>query len=448
MMRRLHAGSRAAYNRLRSERVGSDVKINLRILPAVALAVLLARPSFGAGTSEASGKVTDAQGNPIPDAVLTFVNAADAKATYDATTDKKGRYFVDGLLYVAPGITWKVSVKAAGFVPSKIMVESRTQTQIVAKFDANLSPDGSPHSIPIRALGKARVDFVMVPPDQAPPSAPAAGAGESERAPSAGLPKDPLGQAAERIREGDLAGSVEYFNQAIEASPGELEPRLELARVLYKLERYKEAEAQAQKAAELAPGKPGPNRILASIYYANDQYDRADAALKRERQISPDDPGVLAFVGQIAEELNRPDEAIGAYESLVAIQPDSKEAWIALGSLYAGKGDSAKSEAAYRKVTEIDPANAAQVFYNIGAVIRNKTSATPADTRKAVEAFRRAVELKPDYGAAHKELGYALLSLGELADARAALEKYLAIEPKAPDAGELRALLAGLPKKN
>jgi len=425
------------------------MKSHPRILAALALASLLVRPVFAAAaTSEAFGKVEDGQGNPIPDAVVTFVNAGNAMATYEVTTDKKGRYFADGLLYVAPGITWKVSVKAPGFVPSKIKVDSKTQTQIVASFEASMRPDGSPHSIPIRALGKAKVDFVMVTPDQVSQQPPATGGTAApEVSPSTGSSKDPLVLAAERIQEGDFAGSIEFYNKAIDASPDDPERRLDLAKVLYKLERYKEAEVQALKSAELAPGKPGPNRVLANIYYANDQYDKADAALNRERQLSPGDPGVLAFVGQLAEEMNHADEAISAYESLVAIQPDHKEAWVSLGNLYAGKGDSAKSEAAYRKVTELDPANAAEVFYNIGAVIRNKTNPSQADTRKAVEAFRKAVELKPDYGAAYKELGYALLNLGEMADARAALEKYLEVEPKAKDAGELRALLGGLPKK-
>jgi len=418
-------------------------------LLALAVMTLLAHPALAAGTSEAQGKVEDAQGNSIPGAVVKFVNAGDAKAAYEVTTDKKGRYFVDGLLYVAPGITWKVSVKAEGYVPSKIKVESRTQTQIVAAFEAELRPDGSPHNIPIRALGKAKVDFVMLTLEQAAAQAPAPPKEEPspEKGPAGGGANDLQLLAAERIQAGDFAGAAESYQKAIEASPEDSDLRLALAKVLFKLERYPEAETQAKKAAELEPGKAGPNRVLASIYYANDQYDRAEAALAKERQISPDDPGLLTFVAQLAEDMKHTDEAIGAYEQLVGIQPENKEAWIALGNLYASKGDSAKSEAAYRKVTELDPANAAQVFYNIGAVMRNKPNATPADTKKAVESFRKAVELKPDYAAAHKELGYALLNLGEMVEARAAIEKYLELQPKAPDAGELRALLQGLPKK-
>ncbi len=420
-----------------------------RIWVGLSLAALLVRPALAAATSEAYGKVEDAQGNPIPEASVTFVNAGDAKATYDVKTDKKGRYTISGLLYIAPGSSWKVSVKAPKFVQSKIKVESRTQEQTVANFEANMKPDGTPHSVPIRPLGKAKVDFVMVPAETMPDVAGPGGAGAEPGVGDGAAPrsaKDPLQRAAERIADGDYAGSVEFYNKAIDEKPDDPDRKLELAKVLYKLERYKEAETQALKAAELAPGKPGPNRVLANIYYKDDQYDKADAAINRERQIAPNDPAVLVLVAQLAEEMGHADEAIGAYQSLVGMNPQNVQAWLALGNLYAQKKQPDKSEEAYRKVTELDPSNAPQTFYNIGAVIMNKPSPTTADTRKAAEAFRKAVALKPDYGAAYKQLGYASLNLGELKEARAALEKYLELEPKSPDAAQLRDLLKGLPK--
>jgi Flp pilus assembly protein TadD len=416
---------------------------SLRILLVLVFVCLCAGPpTRAAATSEAMGTVVDAQGNPVEGAVITFVNAADENSKYEAKTDKKGKYFAAGLLYTPPG-EWKVSVRADGFVPSKIKVESKTQSALVARFEDAMRADGTPELVPIRPFGDARIDFTLIPADQAPaagPRAPSAGGAAS------GGATDPIAKAAERVAQGDLQGSVEYFEKAIEGKPDDIEFRMEYARVLFKLEKLPEAEAQAKKAAELAPGAPGPNRLLASIYYATDRLDLADAAINKERQISPKDPAVLALVAQLADDMGHTDEAVEANEAIVAIDPKNSTAWLSLGDLYTRQGKADKSEEAFRKVTELDPSGAYQTFYNIGTVILNKPSPTPAETRKAVEAFRKAVEIKPDYAAAYKQLAYALLSAGELEQARSAMEKFVELEPDSADAKNFREVLKGLPK--
>lgn len=415
-------------------------------LTALALlcATLAGRQVLAASTSEAFGKVEDAQGNPIPEAVVTLVNAGNAKASYEAKTDKKGRYFASGLMYVPPGYVWNVSVKKTGYVPSRIKVQSSTQSELVATFETDLRPDGSPHAVPIKVLGKATIDFVMVPGEV---TSQAAAQDAAAAAAAAANPQDPLSPARQKVAEGDYAGSIDLYAKAMETNGEDPAARLEFSRVLLKLERYKDAEVQAKKAVELSPDKPGANRVLANIYYKNDELEKAEAALAKERKLSPDDPGVLSFAASLAEELGHTDDAIAANEALVAQNPKNGPAWLSLAGLYAKKNQPDKSEAAYRQLTEIDPAAAPQTFYNIGATIMNKPSPTPADTQKAAEAYRKAVSLKPDYAAAQKELGFALLNLGQLDEARAALEKYLELEPKAKDAAQIRDTLKSLPKK-
>ncbi len=418
----------------------------VRLLLAFVLVAAAGSPGLRAApTSEVSGKVEDGQGNPIAGAVITVVNAVDEKATYEETSDKKGRYFIPGLLYVAPNSIWKIRAKADGYVLVKIRVDSRTQSQIVDKFEKELSPGGT-GSFPVRPLGEARVDLVMVPPDQAPtarPSAESAGEAPARTA----QPSDPFDKAREMLSKDDVNGSLPFFDQAIQAKPEEFDRRLEYGKALYRLQRYKEAEVQAAKAVQLAPDKPGPNRLLAHIYYDSDQIERADAAINKEREISPDDPGVLREAARLAEEMGHKDEAISAHERVVALQPTNTDSWVALGGLYAAKKLTDKSEAAFRKVTELDPANAYQTFYNIGALIMNQPSPTTAQTRKAIEAFRKAVELKPDYTAAHRQLVYALLNVGDIAEARAGIERYLEIDSTSADAKALQDLLKGLPKQ-
>jgi Flp pilus assembly protein TadD len=117
-----------------------------------------------------------------------------------------------------------------------------------------------------------------------------------------------------------------------------------------------------------------------------------------------------------------------------------------LGNLYAEAGRTQESEQAYGKVVELDPQKAYQTYYNLGVLISNRESATPADTRRAADAFRKAVEIKPDYAAAWQQLGYALIAVGDSAGATEALKSYLRVRPNAPDAERVRSMIKTLQK--
>ena len=63
---------------------------------------------------------------------------------------------------------------------------------------------------------------------------------------------------------------------------------------------------------------------------------------------------------------------------------------------------------------------------------------------KAIGAFRKAVEIKPDYAVAHKELALALLQIGDRAGAKDNLSTYVELVPNAPDAPSMQALINSL----
>ena len=77
-------------------------------------------------------------------------------------------------------------------------------------------------------------------------------------------------------------------------------------------------------------------------------------------------------------------------------------------------------------------------------VIENRDDTTESDHRKAIEAFRKAIELKPDYAIAHRDLGLALLRTGDLKAASKELQKYVDLDPRAKDAAEIKATIKSL----
>ena len=83
-------------------------------------------------------------------------------------------------------------------------------------------------------------------------------------------------------------------------------------------------------------------------------------------------------------------------------------------------------------------------YQNIGALIMNRSNRTDGDTARAIDAFRKALQIKPDYGPAYRELAYALIGAGDRPGAAQALKDYLRVSPSAADAGTVQQLLKAL----
>jgi len=423
----------------------------MRIAVFGAAAVALACGSVFAqvGLSEVQGTVVDSDGNPIIGAAVTLKNTTNSALEFSAKTNKKGLYFIPNLIYNEPG-EWNVTVEAAGYSPSKIDFESRKSDRtLVQEFETGMTAE-APQLVVIKAFGKATIDFTMMTAEQqaehdkrrieeaAARAAAEGGAAAQEQA-------DPLQTASRLVSEGNLEGSVEYFEAAVAAVPEDSERRDLLAKVLFNLGRLDQALAAANGLREVAPDHENLHLLFADIYAGQENFDAAAQELDQQAELTPQNPAVFRRKAWLAEKKGDRAGAIAANETLTTLQPDNVEAWLALGSLYAESGQPDKSEQAFRHVVELDPKNAYKTFFNIGVLIENKPDRTEAEERRALEAFQKATEINPAYAKAHRHLAYALLRAGDLPGAKRELQRYLELEPNAPDAGEVQALVSGLP---
>jgi Flp pilus assembly protein TadD len=265
--------------------------------------------------------------------------------------------------------------------------------------------------------------------------------------PSAGAPgaaPDAFGEAVAKVRGGDPEGSVDLFKKAIEEKPDDWERRNVFAGVLLRLDRQGEATIQANKAAQIAPDKAAPHLTLTEIYLARGLPDKAAEAIAKAQQLEPENTRVLERAAAVAANAGRLDEAITLNERVLAARPNDTEVMVALADLFNRKKEPKKAEEMLERVRTADPKNAYRTFYNLGVVIENRDDATDADHRKAIEAFREAIELKPDYALAHRDLGFVLLRTGDLVNARKSLQKYVDLDPQARDAADIKATIKSL----
>jgi len=405
------------------------------------------------GPRGARGDVVDSEGNPIVGAEIIFTAMESANSEpVSAKTNKKGRFFAPNL-FSTQGDRFKLEVKMEGMLPVAVRLESRSVNKVLIGdiTDKKLTYGQSLPNVFIRPLGEGIVSLTLAPESEVMAAAQEtmnaiaatsgeAASGDGAATPAAPPARDAWDEALSLAGDGDYAEAVPFFEKAIEKQPEEYDRREAYAKVLYQLERFDDAQAQAQAAVEINPNAISPRMVMYSSYVSQKAYDDAKRVLNEAREIAPENLNVLEQLAYVSLQQNNKQEAISSYEQIVALDAEKTDAWIQLGDLYAQTGQSDKSEQAFEKVSELAPDDAHQVFFNIGALLVNKPDRTDADTKKAIDSFRKAIELKPSYGEAHKQLAFALLGTGDSAGAKAALQQYVAVAPNAPDAAQMKSL--------
>ncbi len=422
------------------------------VLTIAAIALTASLPVAAQAASEARGQVTDVDGNPVVGAQVIYHAESNPSLEYKGKTSKKGRYFVPGLFTGKQGDMWVIRVEAEGLVPVEMYVESRTsnRTLIAPARTVTLKVNQAIPNIVIRPLGEATVDFKMATLEVARSLDPSIAAAEAAAEAAAAKAQeqqrqaDPYDAALSAAQDGDLESSVDLFRKAIDKKPEDPIRRRALAQVLYRMEMYDDAAEEAEAAIELDPGDISGYMVAYGIYVRKGDLESAGRSLAAAKEIDPQNPDLLKQIAFVASENGTVEEQLAAYQAIVEVSPDDTETWLALGDLYAQTGQNAKSEAAYQKVIDLDPGNADQVFYNLGALLVNGDDRSPAAIQKAIGAFRKAVEINPEYGQAYRELAFALLNVGDRPGAKEALERYVKVSPDAPDASQMQALINSL----
>ncbi|HZN55129.1 MAG TPA: carboxypeptidase regulatory-like domain-containing protein, partial [Candidatus Polarisedimenticolaceae bacterium] len=291
------------------------------------IAAIAAGTAARAQTSEIAGKVLDTAGNPVAAAKISAANKDFPDRVYKTTSDKKGSYFLPGLLYTAQAPLWNVSIAADGFVPQTVKIVARTGDKTLYLEDTVvLSATTTSFEVKLKAFAEIKADFVMRPGDAqaessaaavAAPGAAPSGAGAPGAGATGGAP-DTYQQAIEKVRAGDPEGSVDLFKKAIEEKPDDWERRDLLAKVLLKLDRQGEATIQANKAVGLAPDKAAPLLTLTDIYMARGLPDKAAESIAKAGELEPDNLKVLERRASLAATQGKVDEAIALNEKVLA----------------------------------------------------------------------------------------------------------------------------------
>ena len=176
--------------------------------------------------------------------------------------------------------------------------------------------------------------------------------------------------------------------------------------------------AQAFEAAKRRPADPSALGAFARLLHAWEQWDDAHTVYARLQELEPARPDWWYLDAAVLGRVARHAEAADKLRKVLGVSPEMKVARVRLADALFEAGRFAESREAYR-VLAADPATEPMGMFGLGRV-----AAVERRHDEALGHFERALELFPQWGAAHYALAMSLRALGRREEAVAALERH------------------------
>lgn len=189
-----------------------------------------------------------------------------------------------------------------------------------------------------------------------------------------------------------------------------------------------QAIAAGEAATAIAPNSVMTWELLGSLYrdvraIAVGSMAPAIRYFEKAASLEPTNPVLWTELGKLYLANNQTNDAVAAFEKVRALKPDYAPAVIGLAKTYDSLGQPDKAlvllEEAAQKLSD------AELVYETGRLYYNQN-----DAARAIERFRQAVALKPDYANAIYSLGLAYQKQGDNAKALAQFQQVLELSPR------------------
>jgi len=179
--------------------------------------------------------------------------------------------------------------------------------------------------------------------------------------------------------------------------------------------------ASSEEAARL-------NMDLGISYLRRGDYEQAIFKLKKSIKDEPNNATAHRALGLAYEELGESKGAEKEYRIAVQQGPDDADALNQLASFLCMKGDKSEAQKLFDRALNIPLyQERAMLYVNAGTCVKN------SDLARAENYLRNALALQPDYSAALFQLGEVAYASENYLQARAFLERYVAVSSSTAD---------------
>jgi tetratricopeptide (TPR) repeat protein len=168
---------------------------------------------------------------------------------------------------------------------------------------------------------------------------------------------------------------------------------------------------------------------LAELYIAigkkdeKGKYEESLQNIEKALKLDPNLPEAYFWLGYNYKEMNMTDKAIASFSKAVALKPDYEDAYVYLGLLSEEKKDPKASEY-FTTAIRLNPKDTAAIY------ARGKHYQDIDSFQKAIDDYRKILDLDPGKRNANYGIGYCLYYLKKYDDALGYFSKVLLINPQ------------------
>jgi tetratricopeptide (TPR) repeat protein len=206
--------------------------------------------------------------------------------------------------------------------------------------------------------------------------------------------------------------AIDAATTALRLDPDRANVRYALAVSLAGTGKLDEAIEELQRALALRQNYDDARQLLGNILARKGRVEEALAEYDKAIAVRPNYWQHYNTRGVSLLQAGRYAEAAESFRRVIDLQPDSFIGFAQLGSAYYMRGDRTSALAQYQLAIERGAPPA--IYTNVGAIYHLER-----DYQKAVDAYRRVLEVQPNEHVTHRNLGDALGRLGQTREAEA-----------------------------
>jgi putative PEP-CTERM system TPR-repeat lipoprotein len=223
--------------------------------------------------------------------------------------------------------------------------------------------------------------------------------------------------------QGKFAAAQDSVQKVLKSAPDHLPSILLAGASEMNLGATQQAEQHLRKYLESVPNDVYARKLLAQTLLKSAQPADAAAALAPVLKESTDDPQLLALAGESYMQVRDFDKASAYLEKAAALAPKAAAVRTSLGLSRLGQGNSEKGLSELELATTLDPKSAQATM----VLVQTEMNLKHYD--KALAAVQSLEKQQPDDPQVHNVKGVVYLMKGDTANARAAFEKAVALQP-------------------
>ncbi len=386
------------------------------------------------------GRIVDPQGKPIEGVEVTATSPDVSTFREVRTTDKKGSFTID---LPQNEVDYTYRFVKAGYVP--LDAKQHWSLEGSQKFDWTMQP------------GASTADSAAAPVTSSEPAIVAYNAG------------------VEALKAKDARTAEAKFNEAVGLDPKMVPAWVALSTVQVQTGHNKEAAESAEKAMALGSKDEAMLTARWQAYKNLKDTDKAAAALKDMEAIGRRAEEAKKFHNEGVALAKAGDNAgaFGKFQEALNLDPTLRASMVGMATAALKLGKNAEAATAAESILKLDPRNdqALRIRYNACLALGDPDRLFDAltglaaveptvakngmlklafdaydanDKAKAKARFLKVLEVDPNQPQAHYYLALVLVADGNTAEAKAHLEKFIAIAPNAAEAANAKEMLKQL----